>query len=458
MLIALLLPPALAGKMLDLRVTEPLGTPLWDIHVAAPFHEEKELELGADSFRVVVDAQPDPEDPEGPLELAVVVYRLDGPLAVPTRVAGPLLTLEDASWERVSLDVVASKPVVGPSGEDLTTLRWQVEALWSSEVDPAWLVEVRNRPIEAELYVLAWSDAPLFATPESGAEVGRLRPVGPRTLDAGAVTAWQVIEDRGAWVQVRNLQPRRSRQHCFGGSAALSDLELSVWVRRDDLVLTTRTSAVMDYSDGTGTALASGVPLVPVPGEVLFGHPALNGLAHGVRFSIGLPAAPLGLGYEPLASPIARDRALVLDVRTGEAIGKTGAGPIVRAGGSGALYVTPYSAAETDPAVVLVGGACAEHRVAVPAAKLMPAETALGEDIQLGGSAAATGQGMSLPVGAIASWPGGGAAGVVLRPRTLLVAGREEGDRVCADLVADAAVQTGGVPEAGAGVRVCFDR
>lgn len=458
MLTALLLTPALAGKMLDLHVVEPLGTPLWDVHVAAPFHEEKDLTLGADTFRVVVDAQPDPEEPEGPLELAVVVYRLDGPRQVPTRVAGPLLTLEDASWERVSLDVVASKPVVGPSGEDLSTLRWQVEALWSNEVDPAWLVEVRSRKIEPNLFVLAWSDAPLFASPESGAEVGRLRPVGPRKLEPGAVTAWQVIEDRGDWVQVRNLQPRRSRQHCFGGSAALADLELRVWLRRDDLVLTTRTSAVMDYSDGTGTALASGVPLVPIPGKVLYGHPALEGMAHGVRFTIGLPAAPLGLGYEPLASPLSRERSLVLDVDAGQVIGKTGAGPLIRAGGSGDLYVSPYSADESDPAVVLVGGACAEHRVAVPAAQLHPPSVALGEDIELGGSVEQTGRGMSFTAGDKVSWPGGGAAGEVLRPRVLLVAGKEEGDRVCADLVADAAVQAGGTPEAGAGVRVCVGR
>ncbi|MCB9762166.1 MAG: hypothetical protein H6739_20370 [Alphaproteobacteria bacterium] len=466
-----LCPAAVAGLedvVLELRVTEPLGTPLIDQQVELPFRGEYEQTLGQDTFTVVVEAAMDDATAiaDAEVEVIVTVYRLDGPQRVPVRVAGPKVVLSKDARMKARSVVEASEPVIAPDGTDLTSLTWELEAAWSERRAPDWLSEVRAQsvapPKDRESYVVAWADAGLYSAPHPDAWVGRMEPpAASRSLSVGGVMTWEVISDRGQFIEVRNLQPRKSRKHCIPASSAFNEMDVKLFLRREDLLVVSKTSAVMDYSDGTGSSVASGVPLVPLPGTTLYGYPAFEGLAHGLTFVIPLPPKPLALSYEPLVGgSLNRPQSLILTPDERHQLGRTGAGPVTVVSGTKELYVSPYTDPMGGTQGVVAGGPCAEHRLQAPTKRLTEPPEDMGQDLVLGGGGGFVGgipptPSLELPFGVPLYWPDGTEAGIVTRPRSILVEPQAKGELLCVDLAAEAARQRGRWAPEGATLPVC---
>lgn len=451
-------PAAVAGVedvVLDLRVVEPMGTTLVDEQVELPFKETYEVQLGRDPYKVVVEANLEAYGPlaDATVEVVVGIYRLDGPMRSPVRLSSPTLVLPmDSSQSAASL-VDARDPVAGPDGLPMSQLRWELHASWTERRDPTWLTDARARPIAEGEAVLAWADATLYAAP--GQAVGRLRALPDRSLGPDAVLAWAVEEDQGEWVKVRSLMGRESRKHCFPGEPALFGLDLRAWIKREDLLLVTHTSAVMDYSDGTGSSLASGVPLVPVPGRTLFGYPLFESMAHGLSFSMPLPPAPLALGYTPLGGALEREPDQLLLVPDTGILGMTGAGEVISLTGGERRGVTTYMPQEGERMGVSVGDHCGEHRLVVPMSQLEPLPEGGGEDIVFGtgGEAPET---FEFPFGVMLYWADGSDAGITRRPVEFRTAPGQEGGFTCVDLAAEGAALRGAAP-GGASARICVN-
>lgn len=459
MLLPLLGGLALAGVddiVLDFTVTEPLGTPLLRRQVALPHTEEVPLTLGAETYVVRVEASVDAGAAvrEALVDLVVVVYRVDGPSRSRTRLASPALNLGWGERESATAIVLPEDPIWGPDGQPMSELRFGVAGSWSEGAPVVdWIRARREEPIAPGMTVLAWSDAVLFTAP--GAVAGRLEgPVDRSTLGPGAVAAWEVLADEGEYLRVRSMTPRESRMHCVGSHQALAWLDMRLYVRREDLLLTTRTSAVMEYSDGTGSSLLAGVPLLPLSGQSLYGRPAFLGLSSGVRFRIGLPEAPVALAYEPLAG--GADEATAWWVAAGAAgqLGQLATGPVELLSGEPRAPAALVSAPGQDPAVVSVGGRCGWHRVKTPAAGVSPATPAV-DEIQFGdpGEPSAPAS-PTLPSGTPLWWTDGTQAGTVRRGRTLLTPPEPHGARVCYDLASETSLITG-QPTQGARLLVC---
>ncbi|MCK6517123.1 hypothetical protein L6R46_18930 [Myxococcota bacterium] len=440
--------PALAGVedvVLDLKITEPMGTPIIEGQFPLPFRQEERLYLGGEEYVLTVTAELYAEGKGlsgSTVTVTALVTRLDGVNQIPTRVASPSVVLTQDQRKTATALVPVAKPVTGADGQALHQLRFVVEGAWSEGARE--LVSVRDRrqePVATGLTVLAWSDAPLYTQP--GGYSMRLRPAEALTLEApNAVIAWQVLEDQGEFLRVKSLTPRDSRDHCFGSTPLFADMDLRVWIRREELLLLTRTSATMEYSDGTASLLSAGVPLLPVPGQALFGHPAFHSVANGLHFTIGLPDYAIGLGYEPLRGAVAlADRPQRVAVDASGSVGRSASGAVRPVAKLNEVGATLFTAPGVSPATVVVGGACGEHRVKVDLSRVStppPAEA----DFSFGeaGAEAAPPAGELFELGEVLYGPDGSKIGVMLRDHTFRVSPTRKGDLSCIDLSQEGAL------------------
>lgn len=456
-------PAAIAGVedvVLDLRVVEPMGTTLIDDQVEVPFKQTYELQVGQEAYKVVVEAELEAYGPlaDGKVEVVAAIYRLDGPMRSPVRLSSPTLVLPmDASQSAATL-VDAPDPVWGPDGQPMNKLRWELHASWTERRAPTWLTEARARPIAEGEAVLAWADATIYAAP--GVAAGRLRSLDDRTLDPGSVLAWAAVEDQGEWVRVAALPGRKSRKHCFPGDPVLYGLDVQAWIKREDLVLVTHTSAVMDYSDGSGSSLAAGVPLSPVDGQTLFGYPLFESVAHGLSFRIPLPPAPLALGYVPLGGSLEKQDDFLLQVPESGILGETGAGPVRSLSSGERRGVTSYMPQDGGMMGVSVGDHCGEHRLVVPMSRLEAVPEAAEDDIIFGAAGGEVGgvppETFELPFGVMLYWADGTEAGIARRPVEFTTRPAVEGKYTCLDLAAEGARQRL-TTQGGASLKLCAE-
>jgi hypothetical protein len=120
----------------------------------------------------------------------------------------------------------------------------------------------------------------------------------------------KVAADRGAVVQVTTLTS--SRNHCSHSSIpfAFHQYDLTLFVRKADLVPVVRRMLEIPFDDGTGASVAAGVT-VGLPMVSWHGEPAIS--ASQIQLEVPLRPSDIGLSYEPARLP-----------------GSTGAGPDYR--------------------------------------------------------------------------------------------------------------------------------
>ncbi len=159
-----------------------------------------------------------------------------------------------------------------------------------------------SSPVALSGFVVLSGGTRLHARPETGSEFVTLPAASGSNPMLRRFVAFEVVGGRGAWVEVRNLSPADWGLHCVPGSALLSRVTLTAWVRRGELIPVLRRPSRSRDASGATLRFAPGVPVDDHAGIV----PALS----PTREPFPLDPALVGLSYRPstFSSPVVRVR------------------------------------------------------------------------------------------------------------------------------------------------------
>jgi hypothetical protein len=109
----------------------------------------------------------------------------------------------------------------------------------------------------------------------------------------------QVMTDAGPWLQVRPVGD--ASEHCATTYPGLRDLDVGLWVRREELAPVTTRDVRMTYADGTSVMLTAGVPVVPIARFSTQRRPVYTVYVSDLLFNTWVDESAISDHYRPTA-------------------------------------------------------------------------------------------------------------------------------------------------------------
>jgi hypothetical protein len=319
LLLSTLAMAAESDLVLDLNITGPLDDAILDEEVSLPYTASIEKTYGKGTYRVDIDAK------HVGREVILDVKVIDTKPRTEAKVADLGLELQPESAQDASKTVIAPRGLK-KDGAKLQYATFAVDASWRWN-SGNWPEEARATPAKAGELVVVWEDTVLYGAPADDAPGARLRPAERHPTVAGYVPL-TVVEDQGDWLKVSTAEVTDSC-HVVSDSR-LGALDLTLFVKRSDLLLVTPSVVTVDYKDGTHHTLQPGVVVMPPQGKLLVGDGELlmKADAGDVLADVTLPTGTLAVSFAPTAptAPAAMEDQVVAS--SNRSLGETNAGEV----------------------------------------------------------------------------------------------------------------------------------
>lgn len=323
--------------VLDLNVTGPLGDAIVDEEVSLPYSASIDKEYGKGEYRVDIEATPVGRQ----VELTVKVVDTK-PRTETTRVSLALDMPPETAQD-------ASKTIMAPrglkkDGEKVQYATFSVDASWKWGAGN-WPEEARSASVEPGTVVVVWEDTLLYTSSGETSQRARLRPT-ERTSGVGGYVPLTVVEDQGDWLKVSTAAVSDSC-HTAG---AFAPVDLTLFAKREDLLLVTADAVTMDYSDGTHFELRPGVIVTPPSGKLVVaeGELLMMADANDVIAEVTLLPGSLSNAYSPVAPAEVAVQEDQVVASSNRSLGETLAGDVYWLG-DGVAYLQGFWDAPVDP-------------------------------------------------------------------------------------------------------------
>lgn len=342
LLLSTLAMAAESDLVLDLTITGPLNDAILDEEVSLPYTASIETTYGKGTYRVDIDAQ------HVGREVVLDVTVVDTKPRTEAKVADLGLELQPESAQDASKTVIAPRGLK-KDGVKLQYATFAVDASWRWN-SGNWPEAARATPAKPGELVVVWEDTPLYGAAADDAPSARLRPAERHPSVAGYVPL-TVVEDQGDWLKVSTAAVTDSCH--LASDSRLGALDLTLFVKRSDLLLVTPKAVSIDYDDGTRHTLQPGVVVMPPQGKLLVGDGELlmKADAGDVLADVTLPAGTLAVSYAPTATtaPAKQDEQVLAS--SNRSLGETNAGEVYWLG-QGPAYLQGAWELPVDPDAV----------------------------------------------------------------------------------------------------------
>lgn len=278
--------------------------------------------------------------------------------------------------------------------------------------------------VEPNTFVVVWSDARFYRSPDDPAPV-RAYDFGPagRRDRAGQFYAMRLLEVDGEWLRVTD--PRRwlrkdgTSIHCVeSGLFSMEPFGIELWVHRSDLVRVLSRPFEQRYDDGSFAKLLPGTPIVD-------GKP----WAEGYRLPVAPPKQSIALRYQPAEAGVLIPEAFST-VQADKVQFSLGGEPVQWQQQVFDYAKTPYFRVNRERTRSFEASGCGAFELAFHGHVLDDSDGM--EDVMMGviGSQKRV-PGIEIPAGTELMWPGGGRAGVMLKAFRKASATKADGGNTC---------------------------